>query len=443
MPRAGGVKSIVARREDLWRYAGWIAFAIAAIAYYGRYSKTPVNLVVYAIGAECFWNGQPFLECAPEFTYPPAVALLMLPFVPLSPELRLLIWYLISIAATVGCVALCEALVRRSYPAAADQPNLAWIRLAIVLLSLKFILVVLNYQAYDTIILCVILYGVWALANRQPVTAGGMLALAAAVKATPLIFLPYLVVKRRFVAAATFTLVFVVLCVLPDLLNALKGMRSDYFENWIAQIVGPAFTPGAHSPRFFWHGWMGQTLDNLSLRGVINRLVREPLIGMEPRTILIAAYAVVVATIGAIVLLSPRRDDVVAVDSAILMIGMLALSPISSRYHFIILMLPYAVVVAACMCDLRMRRLGIWMLLASFILVTGTSNDVTGQTLAEFAHAHGFLLWGALVLLIPLAAIALIWPPISSRGRHNRGSAKRNNSRRKLEKTGRAAVQSN
>ena len=131
MPRVGGVKGLVARREDVWRYAGWIALAIAAVAYYGRYSKTPVNLVVYAIGAECFWNGQPFLECAPEFTYPPAVALLMLPFVPLSPELRLLIWYLISIAATVGCVALCEALVRRSYPAAADEPNLAWICLLI------------------------------------------------------------------------------------------------------------------------------------------------------------------------------------------------------------------------------------------------------------------------------------------------------------------------
>ena len=133
-------------------------------------------------------------------------------------------------------------------------------------------------------------------------------------------------------------------------------MRSDYFENWIAQIVGPAFTPGAHSPRFFWHGWMGQTLDNLSLRGVINRLVqRAGLIGLEPRTILIAAYLVVGAVIAAFLLLSPRRDDVVAVDGAILMIGMLALSPISSRYHFVILMLPYAVVVAACMCDPRMR----------------------------------------------------------------------------------------
>jgi hypothetical protein len=78
-------------------------------------------------------------------------------------------------------------------------------------------------------------------------------------------------------------------------------------------------------------------------------------------------------------------------------------------------------------------------LLMSFILATGTSNDVTGQRLAEFAHAHGFLLWGALVLLIPLAAIALIWPPTLSRVRRSRASARQNESQRKPD---RAAVQS-
>ena len=36
-------------------------------------------------------------------------------------------------------------------------------------------------------------------------------------------------------------------------------------------------------------------------------------------------------------------------DGAILLIGMLALSPISSRYHFILLLLPYTVLAAACL----------------------------------------------------------------------------------------------
>jgi hypothetical protein len=407
MLQSGGVTKRVAARNDVWRYVGWIALTVATILYYARYSKTPVNLPVYAIGAECFWNGQAFLECAPEFTYPPALALLMTPLIPVSPETRLLIWYLISIVATVACVGLSESLVKRLYPAAGDESNLVWIRMITALLSLKFILVVLNYQAYDTIVLCVILFGLWSLASHRAVAAGATLALAAAVKATPLIFLPYLLVKRRFAAAAVFVAIFLLLCVLPDLVNAFKGTRSDYFATWVEQIAGPALTPGGSSPRFFWHGWMGQTLDNLSLRGVINRLVREPLLGLTPRTVLMAGYVVVAAIIAALLLLSPRRDELIAVDGAVLLIGMLAFSPITSRYHFIVLMLPYAVVLAATICDSRMRTLGICALVVSFILVTGTSNDVTGQALAEFGHAHGFLLWGTLVLLIPLGAVIL------------------------------------
>jgi hypothetical protein len=55
----------------------------------------------------------------------------------------------------------------------------------------------------------------------------------------------------------------------------------------------------------------------------------------------------------------------------------------------------------------------------SFVLITGTSNDVTGKALAEFAHAHGFRLWGALILLIPLAATIQI-----SRARNARAKAR-------------------
>jgi hypothetical protein len=150
---------------------------------------------------------------------------------------------------------------------------------------------------------------------------------------------------------------------------------------------------------------MGQTLDNLSLRGVINRLAREPVLGLDARAVLIAGYLIVGAAISALLIAFARRDNLVAVEGAILIIGMLALSPVSSRYHFIVLMLPYAVVAAATVCQSRNRLLNVSALAASFILVTGTSNDLTGQTLAEFAHAHGFMLWGALILLVPLGVM--------------------------------------
>ena len=407
MPHTGSVTSHIAGRRDVWRAIGWAVLAIAAAAYYGRYAKTIISWSVYMDGARCLWDGQVLLECASDFTYPPALALAMIPFLALSSTLQLVIWYLISIVAAVACVARCEALVRRLYPSADSEPNATWIRVISLLLSLKFILSVLTYQSYDLLVFCLILLGLWALASGRALTAGGILAVVTALKATPLMFLPYLLLKRRFAAALVFIVVLALCCVLPDLFSVLKGGRSDYFENWISQVVGPALTPGGSSSRFFWHTWMGQSHGNLSLRGVMNRLVREPIWGVEPRAALAMSYVVVAAAIALLLALSARRDKLIAVDGAILLIGMLALSPISSRYHFILLMLPYTVLAAACLCDRRMRAFGAVVLFMSFILATGTSNDVGGQTLAEFSHAHGFLLAGALILLVPLGRI--IW----------------------------------
>lgn len=387
------------------RCAGWIAFAVAAIAYYPRYAKNVVNLTVYVKGAACLWDGRAMLDCAPDFTYPPAVALSVLPLVSIAPETRLVVWYVLSLLALIACIALCERLAARLYPGAIADKRLIVLRPLLLALSLKFVLVVLNYQSYDLMVFALILLGLEALARRREAAAGAALALAAAVKATPLIVLPYLVVKRRFTAAAILAAGLLVCSLLPDLVSAARGMRSDYVQNWIGQVAGPALTPGGQSGLHFWQGWMGPSLDNLSLRGVLNRLAPEPVLGVPPRAILGLALLATASALAVVILRSPRRDEFVGVDGAVLLIGMLALSPISSRYHFILLMLPYAVILASAMCEPRLRALAVRTLAASFVLVTGTSNDVVGQTVAEFAHAHGFMLFGALILLVPLAAM--------------------------------------
>lgn len=390
--------------QDAWSWAGWVAFIVAGILYYPRAAKTLVNLSVYVKGAECYFGGHAMLDCVPAFTYPPAVALAALPLVPLSPATRMIVWYVFSLVALLACIAMCEALARRLYPAVAEPTNFAILRIGTFLLSLKFVLVVLSYQSYDLLVLALILAGLLALANGRDVTGAAALAIAAACKATPLIFLPWLLLKRRFVAAAVLVAGVALLSLLPDIVSAARGLRGDYFISWIGQVAGPALTPGGSSNLHFWQGWMS-SLDNLSLRGVLNRLAPGPVAGLHPRIILGLAFVATGSVIAWLILRSPRRAALVGVDGAVLMIGMLALSPISSRYHFILLMLPYAMVIAAALCERSLRTLALWTLAASFILVTGTSNDLTGQTLAEFAHGFGFMLIGTLILLIPLAAI--------------------------------------
>ena len=108
-----------------------------------------------------------------------ALALLMLPLVPMPLWLRNLVWYLITIVAIVVAFRLCEMLARRLYPGPWTQRELLWLRGASVLLISKFILAVLENQAHDALPLVLMLGGLLALAASRPLAGGAALGCAA------------------------------------------------------------------------------------------------------------------------------------------------------------------------------------------------------------------------------------------------------------------------
>jgi hypothetical protein len=175
--------------------------------------------------------------CDPGFTYPPFFALVMLPFVPMPLWLRDLVWYGVTLAATIGAFKLCETIANKSLAAPLARAELFWLRIFALLLSAKLILAVFENQAYDALVLVAVLVGLWALSEDHPLAAGASLALAAALKATPLIFLPYLLWKRYFAAAAAFVLVYALASLLPDLLFA-PAAGPGYFSTWLGEVAG-------------------------------------------------------------------------------------------------------------------------------------------------------------------------------------------------------------
>ena len=151
--------------------------------------------------------------------------------------------------------------------------------------------------------------------------------------------------------------------------------------------------------------WNGHNLNNQSLRGLVNRFTSDAVFGRGAAAIGLAVDAVFASVLALVLLLSPRRKEFVAIDTPILLIAMLALSPMTSRYHFVFVLPAVVMVVAAIIMDARVRvRCGI-VLAASFMLLTGTSNDLTGQWLAEQAYRYGFMLFGAILLLAAFAAM--------------------------------------
>ena len=146
-------------------------------------------------------------------------------------------------------------------------------------------------------------------------------------------------------------------------------------------------------------------------RSLINRFATGPVFGLTPTTILIVVDGIFAAIVGVLLLMSPRRREYVAVDTAVLLIAMLALSPMTSRYHYIFVLPAVILATAATMADPRMRRLGTYVLAASFLLRAGTSNDLVGQRITDFAYAYGFMPLGAIALYIIFAAMSWIWHP--------------------------------
>lgn len=393
--------------EDLSRqrrYGAWLLMIVAAAAYYPRFVKLPAGMETYPQAAACLWHGQVLQVCDPGFTYPPFFALVMVAFVPMPLWLRDLVWYGVTLAATLGVFKLSEQIAVKSLAAALTRTELFWLRLFALLLSAKLVLAVFENQAYDALVLVVVLLGLAALGEERPVAAGAGLALAAALKATPLVFLPYLLWKRHFAAAAAFGLVYALASLLPDLLFAPAG-GPGYLSTWLGEVAGPSLGINpAGAPLAFWDG---ANILNHSLRGAISLNVDET----HHRTLFEAALAsadgCLMVVVGTLLAVSPRRPQSIAIDGSLLLIAMLMLSPMTSRSHYVALVLPYTALLACNWRDQRTGRLGRAVLLLSFALVTLAGNDAVGEAFTVWAYRHSAMVLGTLVLLIYFAVLVI------------------------------------
>jgi alpha-1,2-mannosyltransferase len=396
--------------ERLKPWTGWIVLVVAAAALYRMFGRSSDMAPFYSTAARCIVNGESLLTCLPPYPYQPALAILFIPIAFLPPVLQRLIWYVICVGCLVLVVRLSETIAERLYPGSTRGQNLFWLRTIMLITCGKHILDVLTYASHDPLSLLIIMFATWALFIGREAVGGFCLAVAAAIRASPLIYLPYLLVKRRWLASLVFIVALVGVSFIPDLIGALRGGHTSQLTDWVWQIVGPALVPGTSSKLVYWDIWNGANLYNQSLRGLINRFATGPVFGLSPTAILIAVDGVFAAIV-ALLLTSPRRREYVAIDTAVLLIAMLALSPMTSRYHYIFVLPAVILATAATIADPRMRRLGTYVLVVSFLLRAGTSNDIAGQRLTDIAYMYGFMPLGAITLYIACAAMLWVWRP--------------------------------
>ncbi|MDI1347528.1 MAG: glycosyltransferase family 87 protein [Pseudolabrys sp.] len=398
-------------RKWLDRYGPWIALVVASVAYYRRYlSPQDAGMLLYPQAAQCLIDNKIMQVCAGAFTYPPGFAFVMTPFAAMPMGLRLIVWYVITIGVTVGAYKLSERLAARLFVEPFGLVEQGWARILALVLSIKFALAVLENQAYDTLSLVFVMLGLMGLAHRRDALGGAAIGLAAAIKATPLIFLPYLIVKRRFVAAAAFTAAYLLLSFAPDIVFTPVGASEGYFAAWLHHIAGASLlNPEAAQFNF----WSGANSLNHSLRGAVSLQINEVTQGGLFKAVWYGVDLAFIALCAALIMLRKERPGLLAIDASILLIATLMLSPMTSRSHYVVLIVPYVTLSMVLLRDQATKWIGIAVLGLSFILLTATSNDVVGKAMSDWAYFHSFLVLGALAMLIYIAVI--VWNPATLR----------------------------
>jgi Glycosyltransferase family 87 len=233
----------------------------------------------------------------------------------------------------------------------------SWLYLIPSLLVIVYIWSSYHLGQPNLVLLALMLGAFVALRAKREIVGGSLIAVAAAIKAFPVLAIIYLVYRRYWKAAVSLvaTLVFLIL-ILPAPFRGFQRAWHD-LEKWSAGMLKYSeVTVGQRPMRSY-------TWKNQSLIGVSNRLLRhvdadaasaphQPVyvnfadlkFPVLNGIIFSAALALGILFITAM----PRRDmrtaDSDAIEFALLLLLMLVVTPLSFGYFYSWLMLPFAVI---------------------------------------------------------------------------------------------------
>ncbi len=404
------------------------------------------------------------------FTYPPAMALMALPFGLVPPLAARAAYILLSSASLItfwwaswrtatGQQAPGESVRWRTVTKTREAPNPTWrpsaesaatdLRehavLALgMLVGLRFVTDVLEDQQTDMLIAALVAGAGYLVLRGRWLTAAVCCGLGAGLKATPLIWVLYFLVCRRWRAVLVLVAVAVGINLLPDFVSHPSQARL-WLQRWILLFLVPLA-----SGQLFGQ-WHTVPVLNQSLAGTLHRLLmlswphtRAEYFSALPQARVVNAVLVrwvIQAACGALLLLglgaialprwrrgkgltaqsgnhpatspdgqpkvaagSPSGSQLptdvprVALECSIMLLLMVLLSPASSKPHFLIVLLP-----AYCLARLALYgrdRLSATCLGVALLSSLLSNRSIMGLAIGEPVQWAGGITWCALSLLL-------------------------------------------
>jgi hypothetical protein len=362
---------------------------------------------VFITAAARLWSGGDVYQAGGAYLYPPFTAWLTLPFLALSHGAGRLVFVILNLACLMYVL---RGAWRLAGGGGLENAAQRWAALAGASCGIFFMHNCLVHQQTDLFIAALLMGGCLALNRDRALTAATGFGLAAAMKCTPLLWAPYLVWRRRPVAAAWLLAVALGVNLLPDLVRHPESggtWLGVFVTRHLAPLTDHRYVPGS---------WGSEIVYNQSLAGAAQRwlrtaprwtaaecLVEETESAAPPAAIrgVLLSADLTMAVLAAIALGRPFRpipDGNRAVfEYGVVFVLMLLLSPMSSMAHFGILILP-----GFCLARRALERRDVVarVLLALAIVASCASNkDLIGGRLYTTLLWVGCVMFNAIFLL--------------------------------------------
>ncbi len=354
------------------------------------------------------------------FAYPPFFAILMIPLSVLPVPAANILWYLITWACLFGSILMIRNLIFQT-----DKFNLMpnrkrnWVMFWGFLISMKYILSVFENEQFDLLVFFFCIAGLYYVFKNKEILGSCFLAAAISIKCTPVLFLFYFIIKKRWKTVIFSTIFVTIFSFLPDIFFC--NHKFSYFFDWFSKIVfynpllaglvesgfdGISLAPG-----------VGTNFLNQSLGVLIYRIFSENAVNLNINMFQLSDNIVTIikSIIFGIILGGPlfllrkrifnkleKIEFPFFIETASIFVLMLLFSPMSSKAHFNTLIYANTLLVALYALNKNKKLLYTIIFLIFFLQFTG--RDLIGNTIARFLYQFGITTFSTLITYF-----GLIW----------------------------------
>lgn len=345
---------------------------------------------VFVRTAEHLLAGRDIYAQADGYSYPPFQAFLAVPFAQMPPTANRIAFYALNLVCLFWMVRSATKLAGGfAIPGAIAGSIFAFHCYA--------------HQQTDVIVAALVLGGCSYVARGKSLAAATLFGLGAAMKCTPLLFAPYLLIKGKPLAALWLILIAIGANLLPDLVNrpADGTWVSNWYSIYLAPMARPDYSPGI---------WASEIVYNQSLVGAMNRwtsttwsvvdnkvevqAVPALLPANELKRLLIGCFAGLGTLALAAIIRGRKSERNIAWECGMVVSAMLLMSPMSSVPHFATLLLP-GLLFAQMAREHRTKS----MFVFGTVLLSGalaTNKDLIGSKNYTIGLWYGSAMWCAI-----------------------------------------------